>query len=95
MLRGNSTLPLSAQLSLKAVYELICTTEGFTGRYGAVKHYVCTMAPDDASSIIGVSQGPDQRARTRQAAFEWMRAVLQKEISQMPCTVTLAMFLTF
>ena len=30
---------------------------------------------------ISIAPKPDRREQTRQAAFEWMRAVLQKEIS--------------
>ena len=35
----------------------------------------------DAGRVISVTPKPDRRAQARQAAFEWMRAVLQKEIS--------------
>lgn len=35
----------------------------------------------DAGRVISVTPKPDKRAQARQAAFEWMRAVLQKEIS--------------
>ena len=36
----------------------------------------------DAGRVISVTPKPDSRAQARQAAFEWMRAVLQKEISR-------------
>jgi len=32
-------------------------------------------------SVISIAPKPDRREQARQAAFEWMRAVLQKEIS--------------
>jgi transposase len=35
----------------------------------------------DAVRVISVTPKPDKRAQARQAAFEWMRAVLQKDIS--------------
>jgi transposase len=35
----------------------------------------------DAGRVISVTPKPDKRAQARQAAFEWMRAVLQKDIS--------------
>ena len=35
----------------------------------------------DAGRVIRVTPKPDKRAQARQAAFEWMRAVLQKDIS--------------
>ena len=35
----------------------------------------------DAGRVISVTPKPDRRAQARQAAFDWMRAVLQKEIS--------------
>jgi cytochrome P450 len=35
----------------------------------------------DASRVISVAPKPDRREQARQAAFEWMRAVLQKQIS--------------
>ena len=36
---------------------------------------------DDAGRVINIAPQPDRREQARQAAFEWMRAVLQKEIS--------------
>lgn len=35
----------------------------------------------DAGRVISVTPKPDRRAQARQAAFDWMRALLQKEIS--------------
>jgi hypothetical protein len=35
----------------------------------------------EAGRVIRVTPKPDKRAQARQAAFEWMRAVLQKDIS--------------
>jgi hypothetical protein len=35
----------------------------------------------DAGRVISVAPKPDTREQARQAAFEWMRAVLQKQIS--------------
>jgi transposase len=35
----------------------------------------------DAGRVIHVTPKPDRRAQARQAAFDWMRALLQKEIS--------------
>ena len=34
----------------------------------------------DIGRVISVTLKPDGRAQARQAAFEWMRAVLQKDI---------------
>jgi transposase len=65
----NATLPPLARLSVKAIYERLRDTEGFRGSYRSVKDYVRTIAP-----------APDTREQVRQAAFEWMRALLQKEI---------------
>jgi transposase len=126
MLRENATLPPSARLSVKAIYERIRDEEGFRGSYGAVKDYARPIAPDngciweyaydllaslpkrraidflfllsradppiispqraerffrDAGRVISVTPKPDTRAQARQVAFEWMRAVLQKDIS--------------
>src|SRR5712672_4822100 len=126
ILRANATLPPSARLSIKAIYERIRDTEGFRGSYGSVKDYARTIAPDkiciweqglhlltsvekkraidflfllsradppvisrsrteqffrDAGRVINIAPKPDRREQARQAAFEWMRAVLQKEIS--------------
>ena len=126
MLRENATLPPSARLSVKAIYERIRDEEGFRGSYGSVKDYARPIAPDsaciweyaydllvslekkraidflfllsradppvisaerteqffrDAGRVVSVTPKPDGREQARQAAFEWMRAVLQKEIS--------------
>ena len=35
----------------------------------------------DASRVIRIAPKPDKRLQARQAAFEWMRAVLQKEVN--------------
>jgi hypothetical protein len=123
MLQENATLPPSARLSIKAMYD---DEENFGGSYGSVKDYVRPIAPDcgciweytydllvslekkhaidflfllsradppvispartqqffrDAGRVISVTPKPDRRAQARQAAFEWMRALLQKEIS--------------
>ena len=81
MLQKNTTLPYSAQLSVKAIYERIRSEEGFTGSYGVVRKYVRRIAPDDEPRIISVGPKLDKRAHSRQVAFDWMRAVLQKEIT--------------
>ena len=126
ILRANATLPPSARLSIKAIYERIRDTEGFRGSYSSVTDYARTIAPDkaciweyaydlltslekkraidfllllsrtdppvissrrieqffrDAGRVISVAPNPDRREQARQAAFEWMRAVLQKQIS--------------
>ena len=48
MLRDNSTLPPSAQLSVRAIYERIRNEEGFSGSYSCVYHYVRTITrPQD------------------------------------------------
>ena len=46
MLRENATLPPSARLSIKAIYERIRDTEGFRGSYGSVTDYARPIAPD-------------------------------------------------
>lgn len=126
MLRQNATLPPSARLSIKAIYERIRDTEGFRGSYGSVSDFARSIAPGDvciweyaydlltslekkraidflfllsrtdpavisrsrmeqffrdAGRVINIAPQPDRREQARQAAFEWMRAVLQKEIS--------------
>jgi hypothetical protein len=126
MLQENATLPPSARLSIKAMYERIRDEENFGGSYGSVKDYVRPIAPDcgsiweytydllvslekkhaidflfllsradppvislartkqffrDAGRVISITPKPDRRAQARQAAFDWMRALLQKEIS--------------
>jgi transposase len=35
----------------------------------------------DVGRVVSITPKPDRRAQARQAAFEWMRAVLQKDIS--------------
>ena len=35
----------------------------------------------DAGRVVSITPKPDRREQARQAAFEWMRAVLQKDIS--------------
>jgi DDE superfamily endonuclease len=126
MLQENVTLPPSARLSIKAMYERIREEEGFLGGYSTVKDYLRPNAPDssciweyaydllvslekkraidflfllsradppvisaartqqffhDAGRVITVTPKPDRRAQARQAAFDWMRSLLQKEIS--------------
>jgi transposase len=126
MLLENATLPPSARLSIKAIYERIRETESFRGSYGSVSDYARSIRPDDvciweyaydlltslekkraidflfllsradppvisrsrteqffrdAGRVINIAPKPDKRELARQAAFEWMRAVLQKEIS--------------
>jgi hypothetical protein len=125
MLRENTTLPPSARLSIKAIYEHIRDTESFCGSYGSVKDSARSITPDDvciweysyelltslekkraidflfllsradppvisksrteqffrnAGRVINIAPKPGKREQARQAAFEWMRAVLQKEI---------------
>ena len=46
ILRANATLPPSARLSIRAIYERIRDTEGFRGSYGSVTDYARTIAPD-------------------------------------------------
>src|ERR1700736_3527463 len=48
ILRANATLPPSARLSIKAIYERIRDTEGFRGSYVSVTDYARTIAPDKA-----------------------------------------------
>src|SRR5215203_5652785 len=47
MLRENATLPHSARLSVKAIYERIRDEEGFCGSYGCVKDYARSTTRDD------------------------------------------------
>jgi transposase len=126
MLWDNATLPPSARLSVKAIYERIRDEEGFRGSYSSVKDYARptsransiweytydllisldkgraidllfllsradppVISPErtarffrDAERVVKVAPKSDTRAQTRLAAFEWMRAVLQNEISQ-------------
>jgi transposase len=126
MLRENATLPPSARLSMKAIYECIRNEEGFGGSYDSVKGYARPIAHDnaciweyaydllisldkrraidflfllsradppvisperteqffrEAGRVVSVAPKPDGHEQARQVAFEWMRAVLQKEIS--------------
>ncbi len=81
MLQENPTLPPSARLSAKAICDRIRNEEGFTGSYDAVKDYVRRIAPEDARTFVSVGPKLDRRAHARQVAFDWMRAVLQKEIT--------------
>ena len=53
MLRENATLPPSARLSIKAIYERIQDTEGFRGGYGSVRDYARPIAPDN-DSYLGI-----------------------------------------
>jgi hypothetical protein len=128
LLRENDTLPPSARLSTRAIYEHIRDTEGFHGGCNTVRDYVRTIASDKsdgpdiwedaynllvsfdkrraidfllllsradppvisknraeqffraASRMTKVAPKPDKREQSRQAAFEWMRAVLQKDV---------------
>jgi transposase len=126
MLQENATLPPSARLSIKAIYNRIRNEEGFRGSYGSVKDYARLIASDknciweyaydlltslekkraidflfllsrvdppvisrsrterffrDAGRVISIAPKPDRREQARQAAFEWMRRVLQKEVN--------------
>lgn len=128
MLQENTTLPPSARLSVKAIYERIRDTEGYGGSYSSVRDYARQFSPSrsgiciweytydllislerkraidflfllsradppvisrtrteqffrDAGRVISIAPKPDKREQIRQAAFEWMRAVLQKQIS--------------
>src|SRR6516225_3284983 len=47
--------------------------QGYDGGYTAVTDFL--------REVISVAPKPDRREQARQAAFEWMRAVLQKQIS--------------
>ena len=126
MLRENATLPPSARLSVKAIYERIRHEEGFSGSYGSVKDYARPITRDrdcfwedaydllislekkdaidflfllsradppvisperteqffrDAARKRRITPSAHTREQARQVAFEWMRAVLQKQIS--------------
>jgi len=128
LLRENATLPPSARLSIKAIYERIQDTEGFQGGYSSVRDYARPIAPEpnethiweyaydllislekkraieflfllsrahppvisqsrteqffrDAGRVLKIAAKPDKRERARQTAFEWMHAVLQKQIN--------------
>ena len=47
MLRENATLPPSARLSVKAIYQRIRDEEGFSGSYGSVKDYARPITRDN------------------------------------------------
>lgn len=102
MLQENATMPPSARLSIKAIYNRIRNEEGFRGSYGSVKDYaraidflflLSRVDPPvisrsrterffrDAGRVISIAPKPDRREQARQAAFEWMRRVLQKEVN--------------
>jgi hypothetical protein len=126
MVWENVTLPPSARMSVKAIYEHIREQEGFQGSYGCVRDYARPFAPDtdyfwgyiyellvsleksraidfllllsranppvvsaqraerffrSTGRVVSVTPKPDRREQARQAGFEWMRAVLQKDIS--------------
>jgi transposase/DNA-binding MarR family transcriptional regulator len=126
MLQENASLPRTARLSVKAIYERIRDEGGFRGSYTSVTDYARPIAANDdciweyaydllmslekkrainflyllsranppvispqrteqffreAGRVIRVTPKPDKRAQARQAAFEWMRAVLVKDIS--------------
>jgi transposase len=121
LLRENATLPPSARLSIKAIYERICgshTSMTDDARMIAPKPddariweyaydllmslekkraidflYLLSRADPpvtsrstgqffrDAGRVMNVAPKPDKREQARQAAYEWMRLVLQKEIS--------------
>jgi transposase/transposase-like protein len=126
MVEENATLPPSARMSIKAIYERIRDQEGFRGSYGSVTDYARLRGPDTkciweyaydllvslgksraidflfllsradppvvsaecakrffhgAGRVVCVTPKPDKREQAQQAAFEWMRAVLQKDIS--------------
>src|SRR5215212_7593010 len=46
LLRDNATLPPSARLSVKAIYQHIRDEEGFSGSYGSVKDYARPITRD-------------------------------------------------
>jgi transposase len=126
MLQENATLPPSARLSIKAIYERIRCEENFGGSYNSVADYVRQIAPNsgciwedaydllvslekkraidflfllsradppvilrgraeqffrEASRLIRIDPKPDMSEQARQTAFEWMRALVQKEIN--------------
>src|SRR5829696_3982033 len=80
ILRENCTLPPSARLSIRNIYECISDEEAFSGSYDSVRRYAAQFFRD-AGRVAGVAPKPDPREQLRLYAFEWMRAVLQKEIS--------------
>jgi len=81
MLQENATLPPSARLSAKAIYERTRDEEGFTGCYNAVRRYACRISPHRARMLTDGELKPNKQAHARQVASDWMRAVLQKEIA--------------
>ena len=126
MLWENATLPPSARISIKAIYERIRDQEGFQGSYGSVKDYARPLVPNteylwgciydllisleksraieflfllsradppvvstqraerffrSTGRVVSIIPKSNKREQVRQAAFEWMRAVLQKDIS--------------
>jgi transposase len=126
MLHENRTLPPSARISIKAIYERIRDQDGFNGGYSTVRDYLRTFEPNaeciweyaydlvlsldkkraidflfllsqsdppfisapraarffsENGRVVSVTPKPDRRAQARLAAFEWMRTVLQKQIS--------------
>ena len=126
MLWENATLPPSARMSIKAIYEHIRHQEGFQGSYGSVKDYARPLVPNteylwgciydllisleksraieflfllsradppvvstqraerffrSTGRVVSIIPKPNKREQVRQAAFEWMRAVQQKDIS--------------
>jgi transposase len=54
MLQENSTLPPSARLSIKSIYERIRDKEGFRGSYGSVKDYARPIAPDNGFLRVSI-----------------------------------------
>ena len=80
ILRENCTLPPSARLSIRNIHECISGEEAFSGSYDSVRRYAAQFFRD-AGRVAGVAPKPDPREQLRLYAFEWMRAVLQKEIS--------------
>src|SRR4051812_22467400 len=126
MLWDNITRPLSARMSIKAIYEYIRDQEGFQGSYGSVKDYARPLAPNteylwgyiyellislekncaidflfllshadppvlsiqraerffhSTGRVVSVNPKLNKREQARQAAYEWMRTVLQKDIT--------------
>jgi transposase len=126
MLWKNATLPPSARMSIRAIYEHIRDKEGFRGSYRAVRDYARPLTPNteyiwehiyellvsleksraieflfllsradppvvsaqradrffrSTGRVVSVPPKPNNREQARQAAFEWMRAVLQKDIT--------------
>jgi transposase len=125
MLQENATLPPTARLSVRAIYEHIRDEEGFRGGYSTVKDYARPMSRDkdciwehtydllvsldkkraidllfllsrakpsviypggtkqffrEAVRVMSVAPKPDRLSLAQRARFDWMRALLQKEI---------------